>query len=202
MLGQATGLSWENSLRQYLFTPLEITDYGFSFPDPGDNLSQPIGHIRRTDQTGERVNDYWIPLPPNDAAYRATLLLKAPAGGIYLSKQDYVKYQYLHLSGPIGESDILTVDSFQYLHNPPDGEDYAMGWRVMDAGVLENFNLSGSERVLAHGGNVGSWGAQSVILPDRKVSVFIASNSPGTSTLGSVAEDLLKIIFKRLEIAE
>jgi len=202
MLGQATGLSYEDSLQQYLFSPLEISNYGFGFPDPGDSLSQPVGHTRRSDHTGERVNDYWIPLPPNVASFRRNLLLRAPAGGVYLSKDEYVKYLFLHLHGPTGESDILTADSFDFLHIPPEHEDYAMGWRVMESSALERVSLSTSERVLTHGGNVGSWGAQSVILPDRNISLFMASNSPGTSALGSVFEDLMEITFLRLQITE
>ena len=67
MLGRVTGLTWEEAIQQFLFTPLEITDYGMGFPDPGDALSQPIGHIRRTDHSGERINDYWIPIPPSES---------------------------------------------------------------------------------------------------------------------------------------
>ncbi len=202
MLGQATGLTYEDSLQQYLFTPLEISNYGIGYPDPGDDLSQPIGHARRTDHTGERVNDYWIPVPPNVSSFRQDLLLRAPAGGVYLSKDEYVKYLFLHLNGPTGESDILNADTFEYLHNPPENADYAMGWRVMESSGLERVSLSSSERVLTHGGNVGTWGAQSVILPDRKISLFMASNSPGTSALGSVFEDLMEITFRRLQITQ
>lgn len=197
MLGQATGLSWENSLQQFLFTPLEITNYGFGFPDPGDNLAQPIGHIRRTDHSGERVNDYWIPVYPANSRVLDFLLINAPAGAIYLSKQDYVKFQNLHLSGAADESEFLTEESFIYLHRPPDGEEYAMGWYVMDEESLADFNLPNSERVLNHSGGTGITSARSVIIPDRKLSIFIAFNSNVDS-----GRELLKLIFARLEITE
>ena len=120
-----------------------------------------------------------------------------PAGSIYLSKQDFTKYLHLHLSGAVGASDFLSQDSFQLLHRSPDQEDYAMGWRLMDETLLAEHNLSRTEQVLYHGGNTGIASARTLILPDRKLSIFIALNLDVTRW-----KDLQKLLFERLQITE
>jgi CubicO group peptidase (beta-lactamase class C family) len=197
MIEKATSLSWEAAVDTYLFSELGIVDYGFGVPNPSNDLSQPIGHLLRTSTSNNRVNDYWLPIAPNDDEFLKQLQLYGPSGSIYLSKQEYYKFQQLHLDGANANSDFLSQSSFDRLHKPDNGYEYAMGWFNEESEIFSELNLLDSERLLAHGGNTAMWSALSALLPNRDTSIFIASNSDN-----DVRIDVLELILKRLEVIQ
>lgn len=195
MVEKATGMSWENAMGSYLLTELGVDNYGFGVPDPGADLSQPVGHIKRFSTSDDRVNDYWFPVVPSEDTFLSQLKLYGPAGSLYLDKRAYQLFQQLHLDGVNNRSTFLSQSSFERLHTTGNGFEYAMGWYDETAEFLDQFNLSDDERVLAHAGSTGTWSAYSILLPDRNISIFMALNSSN----GDQAS-ILKILLKRLSI--
>jgi len=184
-------------MESYVLSELGIADYGFGVPDPGADLSQPIGHFRQTSINDDRVNDYWIPIPPQDDQFLPQLRVYGPSGSMYLEKREYQKFQQMHLDGANNNSDFLSQDSFERLHTPPEGEDYAMGWTDESSELYEELNIPFGEPILGHNGSVITWSAFSVLLPNRNTSIFFAFNSES-----GVGLDVLEILLKRLQVIQ
>ena len=121
-------------------------------------------------------------------------MLYGPAGSLFLSKQEYQKFQQLHLDGANNNSGYLTQSSFNRLQQPDVETGYAMGWFTREHEMFNDLDIPEGERILAHGGSTGSWSAFSVLLPDRNTSIFMASNSNHIDYLG-----VLETILKRLQ---
>lgn len=194
MIEKATGMRWEDALQTYLFSELGIIEYGFGIPDPGPGLSQPVGHYRRTPTSANRFNDYWVVVP--QAEYRIDWLkLNGPAGSVFITQQEYQKFQQLHLDGANNRSNFLTANSFKRIQQPGTGQDYAMGWFNEESEVINELKIQ--EPVLTHGGSIGIWTASSTLLPDRNISIFMASNSGQVFYV-----DVLEVILKRWQVIE
>jgi len=86
-------------------------DFGFGAPNATDTL-QPWGH-----------DDELNPEPPGDN-YKLNWLL--PAGNINVSLPGYVKFIQLQLQGLRGQSQVLTMQAFNFLHFGL--SKFAVGW--------------------------------------------------------------------------
>ena len=195
MIEKATGMSWELALETYLFSELGIADFGFGVPEAGADLSQPVGHLKRSSNSDNRVNDYWLPIPPSTDVNLSHLQIYGPAGAVYLTKQDFIKFQQVHLDGANGQFDFISQASFDQLHNPGDGFDYSAGWFRENSEVLNDLSIPKGIRVLAHGGNVFTWSAFTILLPDTNTSIFIGTNSDS-----GVPREVLELLLQRLEV--
>lgn len=119
MLEARTGKPWEVLITERLFAPLGITTAGFGAPDPSGN---PVGHLRR----GQGLR----PMPPRDGDLADNIPAIGPAGRVHLTMSDLVGYLRAHAD----RSNLLTAASWDRLHTPPFGGDYALGWVVRPDG--------------------------------------------------------------------
>jgi hypothetical protein len=53
-----------------------------------------------------------------------------PAGRVHLSIADFARFASWHARGPLRDVKLMSDATFQKLHQPPAGQEYAMGWAV------------------------------------------------------------------------
>lgn len=121
ILEQVTGKSWEQLMRDDLFTPLQMNSCGFGAA--GDPLSsvptQPYPH---------REDAHHRPVPVPLTIYADNPPTLGPAGTVHCSMQDWAKFLQVHMDGYNGKDTvILKAESFKMLHTPYPGQDYTPG---------------------------------------------------------------------------
>jgi CubicO group peptidase (beta-lactamase class C family) len=136
MLEVAAGKPWEELISERVFEPLGIHDFGFGPPGHGSQIDQPLGHRSGLDGPDPVSTD--VP----DAM--------GPAGRVHMSLSSLLSYLEAHRDKPGG---FLTNSSWDKLHNPPFGGNYALGWVVSKDGTL------------THGGTNGWWKAEVMVAP-------------------------------------
>ncbi len=120
MIERAGGKAWEDLMRKRLFGPLGLKSAGFGAPATPGKIDQPWGH--------RGYEAPFKPVPPGpDADYPPVF---GPAATVHLSIADFAKYAQWHVDGARGDCRLLKAASFQKLHTPPDGQEYALGWCV------------------------------------------------------------------------
>lgn len=163
MIEAVTGESWENLLRRDVFGPLGMTASGFGAPGVAGALTEPRGH--------RRVGDRWVPMEPGPFADNRAAL--GPAGTVHTTLADYARFMAAHLAGARGDSGgLLSPATFETLHTPAPGSDYAFGW-----GVTRRDWAGG--RVLQHSGSNSMWYATVWIAPERNLALFAVTNAAG-----------------------
>ncbi len=118
MLEKATGKAWETLMRERLFLPLGMLSAGFGPPATPGQLDQPWGH--------KGYEAPFKPVPPGPDADNPPAI--GPAGTVHCSIADFARYTAWHVAGERGEGWLLSTESFEKLHHPPDGQTYGMGW--------------------------------------------------------------------------
>ena len=152
---QATGKSWEDLVSARLFEPLHMTSAGFGVPGTLGQVDQPWGH--------RSLFGVSQPLQVDNAP------ALGPAGTVHCSLPDWAKFVVLHLQGARGSAPLLKPETFKILHTPPAGEEYALGW-----GIVERPWAKG--RVLAHSGSNTMWFATVWIAPERDIAFLAVAN--------------------------
>jgi CubicO group peptidase (beta-lactamase class C family) len=127
MMEQRLGATWEALIAERLFAPLGLASAGFGAPGTPGALDAPAGHaLDPADAAGGRVA-----FPPGVAITDNPFVL-GPAGRVHMSIPDMLVYLAAHRDG----ADLLTPASWQTLHTPPFGGDYALGLIVRPDGTL------------------------------------------------------------------
>ena len=117
MMEARLGQPWEVLIRTHLFEPLKLASAGFGPPGDGDPKQQPVGHLNR------------VPNPPNVIPDNPAVL--GPPARVHMSLADLARYLDVHRDRPT----FLTAESWERLHTPPFGGDYALGWIVRPDGT-------------------------------------------------------------------
>jgi CubicO group peptidase (beta-lactamase class C family) len=167
MLERATGQPWETLMRERLFTPLGMKSAGFGAPAVADKIDQPWGHRLMAGSP--------MPVSPagKDSDNPAAI---GPGGTVHCSIGDLARYAGWHARSIRTTARILGPASFEKLHTPPPGGDYAMGWRVVSR------DWAGGT-ALTHNGSNTMWYAVMWLAPE-KGSAFVAA----TNVAGKAAE--------------
>jgi CubicO group peptidase (beta-lactamase class C family) len=116
---RVTGKTWEEAIREEVFAPLEMTSAGFGGTGTRGQIDQPWPHLA----DGQ-------PLSENGPAMDNPPVL-GPAGRVHCSIQDWAKFIQDQLRGARGETALLKPASYQKLHTPQFGGEYALGWMVV-----------------------------------------------------------------------
>jgi CubicO group peptidase (beta-lactamase class C family) len=156
-----TGKSWEDLMRDELFTPLGMTTAGFGPPGTAAAVDQPWGH--------HVVGATWMPIRPGPDADNPAVI--GPAGTVHCSLADWAKYAAFHLRGARGKEPRLPAEVFRKLHTPLPGDnpDYAFGWIVTDR------DWAGGA-ALTHAGSNTMWFAMIWLAPKRDLAYLAATN--------------------------
>lgn len=163
-------------LREELFDPLGINDWGLGSPGIDNPDSQPWGHTKSNGLQSASFMPYfaiftyftrsWMPIKPGPFADNP--LLMAPAGTLHMPLRDWARFVQAHILG--GKSGLLRQATFDELHRP-EMESYAAGWSVTTSiGTMNNTTVwvqSGSN-TMNH--------AVVVVLPDRDQAIMDVTN--------------------------
>ncbi len=167
---QVTGKSWEDNVRERIFTPLGMTHSNFSVDD------------------SQKAPDFALPYGEEDDAIKLipfrTITNMGPAGSINSSIRDMAKWVQVHLSGgKVGDRQVIGPATLADIHAahmvieaPPDRPElsqpsYALGWLVD--------TYRGHQRV-EHGGNIDGFSALVAMLPQDGLGMVILTNKNGT----------------------
>jgi CubicO group peptidase (beta-lactamase class C family) len=156
MLEKKLGSSWENLIRDRLFAPLKMQSAGFGAPGVAGLVDEPVGH-------GPGALSPHTPYPPGGVISDNPAFL-GPAGRVHANLDDVIVYLASHRD----RSDLLHRDSWDILHTPPFGGNYAMGW-VVDG------------KKLWHNGSNTLWYAEVVIDLERGIVAVAAANDGNLS---------------------
>src|SRR5262249_49072119 len=111
-----TGQSWERAMTSQVFEPLQMRTAGFGGTGTAGKIDQPWPHT----SDGK-------PAPENGPAMDNPPVM-GPAGRVHCSIQDWSKFIGDQLRGDLGKPGLLKPETYQKLHTPPFGGDYALGW--------------------------------------------------------------------------
>ncbi len=161
LLERITGKSWEDLMRERLFTPLGMTSAGFGPPGVADRDEQPCGHLG-----AERAT----PVRPGPGADNPAAL--GPAGTVHASLRDWARFIALQLGHDSHDPPLIRKETLADLHRPPEGGEYACGF-----GVTKRPWTKGV--VLTHSGSNTMWYCVVWAAPADDFAVLVACNQAG-----------------------
>ena len=169
------GRDWNELVQQDLFAPLGITSAGFGPPGTKDATTQPWGHRPTPNGTIAVFADN----PPS----------LGPAGTVHMTLADWATFAALHLGvvPAIDGAPLLRAETLAELHTPPDGGDYALGWRVVERPWAPG-------RILTHAGSNTMWFCVAWLAPDAKFGVLVTCNQ---GDAGAACDDVAGACIRR-----
>jgi CubicO group peptidase (beta-lactamase class C family) len=186
----ATGKSWDEFVRQRLFTPLGMK---------ASNTS--VTALSRYDDVAaphEKVEDKLEPVPWRNIDNIA------PAGSINSSVADMTNWVRLHLNdGKVGKETLLTSAVVEEMRTPqtviplagPTAKlyagahffNYGLGWFLYDYR---------GKKAVEHGGNIDGMSALVSMLPEEKLGLVVLTNRGGTPLPGAVKNRVFDAFLK------
>ncbi|HEY9175203.1 MAG TPA: serine hydrolase domain-containing protein [Verrucomicrobiae bacterium] len=160
MVERVTGKTWEEAMREEVFTPLKMTRAGFGGTGTRGQIDQPWPHHA----DGK-------PLPENGPAMDNPPVM-GPAGRVHGTIQDWAKFIQDQLRGARGEPALLSAASYQKLHTPPFDGEYALGWLVVKR------DWAGGAALNHTGDNTMNF-ANAWVAPQRDFAILVCVNQSG-----------------------
>ena len=180
MLEAKCNRSWEDLIRTHVFEPLRLNSAGFGAPGSFSvgKLSQPIGHTADIDaQLLRLVGGRGIRgVRPGYDDRTDNPAVLGPAGRVHMNIDDVLSYLAAHRD----RSNFLNNDSWQMLHTPPFGGNYAMGWIVRPDGTLW------------HNGSNNMWYAEVLLNRDSGIAAAAVANESRPAAMNAVGRLLLR----------
>jgi CubicO group peptidase (beta-lactamase class C family) len=152
--------SWEDLIREFVFSPLGVTSAGFGGPGTPGQIDEPWGH--GTDGKPVAANG---PAVDNPAVI-------GPAGTVHMTLGEWAKFAADHIRGALGEKALLKPETYAMLHTPPFGGNYALGWLVAERDW-------GGGTVLTHAGSNTMNYAVIWLAPKLDFAVLACTNQGG-----------------------
>jgi len=180
MIEKVISKPWEEAVKEYIFTPLEMKTAGFGGTGTPGKIDQPWGH-----------GADGAPVAGNGPAIDNPQVM-APAGCVHGSIQDWAKFITDQLRGARGEPALLKPDSYSMLHKPPFGGDYALGWLVTSRDW-------GGGTVLTHAGCNTMNYSNTWIAPQRDFAVLACVNHGGDAGFKATDDAIAALIRLYLE---
>lgn len=139
--------AWEDLIAKHVFDPLGVRDFGFGPPGIAGRFDEPEGH---------RMGARGLEPVRSDIAFAL-----GPAGRVHMTLGDLALYLRAHRDRQAG---FLKPASWDTLHTPPFGGNYALGWEVTGTGVL------------VHGGTNSWWKSEVRVDPRRRLLSTAVTN--------------------------
>ena len=152
-LEHATKKSWEQLMREDLFTPLRMSSCGFGAPGTA-LVDQPWGHTA----DGTSIS----PESPQSDNPQGL----GPAGTVHCSLVDWGKFLSVHASA---KQTLVSAATMTHMHTAPAGGDYTSGWSITSrpwAGGL----------ALTHSGSNNMWFVTTWIAPGKGLAFAAVTN--------------------------
>jgi CubicO group peptidase (beta-lactamase class C family) len=167
--------SWEDLITRTIFEPLGMKSAGFGGVGTPGEIDQPWGHTADGKPVGGNGPD--VDNPP----------VLGPAGRVHCTLSDWSKFIADQLRGARGEKALLKAESYQKLHAPPFGGDYALGWIVTERDW-------GGGTVLTHAGSNTMNFAVVWMAPKRDFAVLVVTNQGGDTAVKACDEAAAALI--------
>ncbi|MFT4204749.1 MAG: serine hydrolase domain-containing protein [Chitinophagaceae bacterium] len=164
MLEKVSGKTWEELIKETMTKQLGLSIV-FDFPNRF-NTDQPYGHWIE--------HDTLRALPPN---IDYNLALAEPAGDISMTLPDYSKFIQLNLQGIEGKNNLLTSETYNFLHYG--FPDYAIGWA--------NYTKDGKQ-LSQHSGSAGTFYCYTLLDKIKKLAYIVITNSATDETKKDILE--------------
>lgn len=186
MAEKLTGKSWEDNVRERIFTPLGMNKSNFSVKESQKSSDYSLPYAERDDKV--------VAIPFRDIS------TMGPAGSINSSAEEMARWVVFHLSDGKHDGKVLLQKStLDDLHTaritlPGGGESgnkdvhgqaYALGWFT---------DVFRGHRRIHHGGNIDGFSALVSFLPEENIGVVALTNLNG-NPLGGLA---VANIYERL----
>jgi CubicO group peptidase (beta-lactamase class C family) len=185
-----TGKSWEENVKERIFTPLGMTNSNFSVKDLAQNAEGAVGYEVRKDSVIKKMDYY-------------NINAMGPAGSINSSVTDMAKWVTAWINdGKVDGKELIPTGyrneaiSGQMIIGGglPDAEtpdvqfsNYGFGWMMA--------SYRGHYRV-EHGGNIDGFSASTCFFPSDSIGIIVLTNQNGSAVPGIVrnyiADRLLK----------
>jgi CubicO group peptidase (beta-lactamase class C family) len=169
------GKSWEELMRDIVFTPLGMASCGFGGLGTPGTIDQPWPHTTNGQPTA--LN--------GPAIDNAAVL--GPAGTVHCSIADWSKFVADQLRGARGAGALLRTDTYKALHTPRFGGTYAFGW-----GVTSRVWAGGT--VLQHSGSNTMNFCVLWVAPLRDMAVLAVTNQAGDEAQRAADEAVAALI--------
>jgi CubicO group peptidase (beta-lactamase class C family) len=152
MLEQAAGETYEALMEREVFGPLGMAGAGWGPPGESGRADQPRGH----------TGGWFGGLDAREPGARAdNPPAMNPAGRVHLPLESLMAFLVAHRDQP---ADYLSAESWERLHTPVSGGDYALGWGVRTDGSL------------VHAGSNTMWFARMLIDEQSGCALAVAVN--------------------------
>jgi CubicO group peptidase (beta-lactamase class C family) len=168
--------SWEEMMKNMIFEPLGMKNVGYGGVGTPGKIDQPWGHT--ADGKPVSGNGPDMDNPP----------VLGPAGRVHCSLGDWALFVADQLRGARGEKALLKPETYQKLHTPPSGGNYALGWLVVE-------REWGGGLVLTHAGSNTMNYAVAWLAPRRDFAVLVVTNQggePGSKACDEAASALIR----------
>ncbi len=172
---RVTRQSWEQAIRSELFEPLQMTAAGFGGTGNPGEIDQPWPHTADGKPTSK-----------NGAAMDNPLVM-GPAGRVHCPIQCWAKFIQDQLRGARGQPALLKLQSYQKLHTPPFGGDYALGWGT----VRRDW---GGGKVLHHAGDNTMNYANVWMAPQKNFAILVCVNQSGDTAFQASDEAVAALV--------
>ena len=173
-----TGKQYEDLLRERIFKPLDMDTAGFGAPGSPHTVEQPWGHSLESDSLRPIAPGSGTDVPP----------IIAPAGAVHCSLADFARYAAFHLRAAKGDgAGLLRPTSIGKLHSDPYGQEYGLGWAVVER------NWAGGS-ALTHAGSNTYFYAVVWIAPEQDMAMMVATNRWGDEAVAASNDTLLALI--------
>lgn len=159
---KVTRMSWEEAIQQNVFNSLEMKTVGFGGTGTFGQIDQPWGHT---------VDGR--PVVRNGPSSDCHPVL-GPAGHVHCTIQDWAKFVTDQLRGARGEPALLKNPTYQVLHTPLFGGEYALGWIV-----VQRRWKGGGGTMLVHDGDNLTCHSTLWIAPQSDFAVLVCINQSG-----------------------
>lgn len=174
---QLTNHSWEELIQTRLLTPLGMTSSMPGLPDAAHTT--PVASPYRWE------NGRLEKLPPRD------LGAANPAGSIYSSVDDMVKYLQFRLAGGrVGTQQLVSPVNFALMETPqtPLGQNEFFEFPSYGLGV--QLNTSAGHAEISHSGGIDGFAANIAWFPNDGVGIIVLTNGPDAVIPGLIKLDL------------
>jgi CubicO group peptidase (beta-lactamase class C family) len=175
MLERLAGQAWEDLARNVLFVPYGLTTMRYGAA-PG-----PVGSVWGHE-------DRWFggsrPVP-SDAAEFGSPPFGSPAGFLWSSLADLLRFADVHIAAAHGAGRELSRDSSARLLTPTDSQTFAAGWEVETKRRADGTVI---ERSVYHGGYSGRFRANVWFSPESRTGTAIVYNDGAEAATGAYAD--------------
>jgi len=170
IIQKASGMSYWQAVRKYIFQPLHMNSSGFDFTHLVSN-ERAVGYSVLTDSVKERatITDSTVPFG---------------AGAIYSTVEDMYKWHRgLQAYKIVGKD--LTYRSY----TPCDKHNYGYGWQI---------DSIYNRKMVSHSGSISGFGSNFARITDDDVCIVLLSNKGGSTVdLMHITDKLLAILYNQ-----